>query len=171
MFGSRTLRLLDGAVEAVATAAFIVMFLAALAQVLFRYVLQLPVPWTEELARTLFTWSMLFGIAVAIRRDEHIRVEVLTGRLGPRARAALLLLFHFLVLALLASLARGTAAMLQLTWGNQLISLDWMHEGHLYLVQLAAVALMILSTALGLARNMRMLAIAAGRDGAGARSP
>ena len=157
MSASRSLRLLDSAVEAVATTAFVVMFAAAIGQVVFRYVLHLSVPWTEELARVLFTWSMLLGIAIAIRRNEHINVEVLTIRLPPRGRAALLLLFGILILALLISLARGTLVMIALTWSTYLIALDWLREGWLYVVQLAAIVLMMLYTGLGMAGQARAL--------------
>lgn len=165
MRAARMLRLLDVTVEGVATLAFIAMFVAALAQVLFRYVLHVSVPWTEELARVLFTWSMLLGIAIAIRRDEHIRVELLTRRLSQRGRAALLLVFQLMILALLASLARGTVAMIVLTWDTYLIALDWLREGYLYVVQLAAIALMALYTALRGVDGARVV-VCGGSEGA-----
>lgn len=157
MINVRSLRLLDSAVETMATIAFVIMFAAAVAQVVFRYVLHIPVPWTEELARVLFTLSMLLGIAIAIRRNEHINVDVLLVRLGPRTRAAVLLLFNLLILALLASLVRGTVAMIALTWSTYLIALDWLREGWLYVAQLAALLLMILYSLLRVAEQARAL--------------
>ena len=160
------LRLLDRAVETVATAAFIVMFAAALAQVLFRYVLHLPVPWTEELARVLFTWAMLLGIALAIRTGEHIRVEALADRLPPRGRILLELAFQLLIVLFLLMLARGTLRMMDVTWNNYLIALGWMRTGYLYLAQLIAIGLMLLYLALRIADGFRALG---GRDARDAR--
>lgn len=158
------LRLLDRAVETVATAAFIVMFAAALAQVLFRYVLQIPVPWTEELARVLFTWAMLLGIALAIRTGEHIRVEALADRLPPRARILLELAFQLLIVLFLLMLARGTLRMMDVTWNNYLIALGWMRTGYLYLAQLVAIGLMLLYLALRIADGIRALSGRSARD-------
>lgn len=165
--GFGPLRLLDRTVETVATAAFIVMFAAALAQVLFRYVLQIPVPWTEELARVLFTWAMLLGIALAIRTGEHIRVEALADRLPPRARILLELAFQLLIVLFLLMLARGTLRMMDVTWNNYLIALGWMRTGYLYLAQLIAIGLMLLYLALRIADGVRALG---GRDARDARS-
>jgi len=139
----RPLRYLDWTVEAVATAAFIVMFGATILQVVVRYVLFIPIPWTEELARILFTWSMLLGIAVAIRTRENIRVEALLRRLGVRGRALVELLFGLIILLLLLSLARGTTTMLRVTWDSYMIALDWVRTGYLYAGQLVAIVLMI----------------------------
>jgi TRAP-type C4-dicarboxylate transport system permease small subunit len=139
------LRYLDRTVEAVATAAFIMMVGATMLQVVARYVLLIPIPWTEELARILFSWSMLLGIAVGIRRREHVRVEALLERFPATVRKLLELLFACTILVLLLSLARGTLAMARVTWNSHLIALDWVRTGYLYAAQLAAIALMILA--------------------------
>ena len=140
---SGPLRLLDHIVETVATAAFIVMFAAALLQVLVRYVLHIPVPWTEELARVLFTLAMLLGIALAIRQGEHIQVEALANRLPRRGRLVVEFAFQLLILLLLLVLARGTLRMLAVTWNTHLIALGWLRTGYLYLAQLIALGLML----------------------------
>ena len=43
----------------------------------FRYVLQNPLPWTLPVSRILMIWSALFGIAAALKRSQHMSVEVL----------------------------------------------------------------------------------------------
>lgn len=43
-------------------------------QVLFRYVLHLPLFWTEEFARYCLVWASLLGAAIALKRQEHIAV-------------------------------------------------------------------------------------------------
>ena len=155
------LRVLDRVVETVATAAFIVMFAAALLQVLVRYVLHVPAPWTEELARVLFSWAMLLGIALAIRTGEHIRVEALADRLPARGRVLLELAFQLLIVLFLLVLARGTLRMTAVTWNNPLIALGWMRTGYLYLAQLIAIGLMLLYLAVRIADGVRALG---GRD-------
>ncbi|RPI03324.1 MAG: TRAP transporter small permease [Zetaproteobacteria bacterium] len=142
------MRYLDRTVEAVATAFFIAMFGAALLQVMARYVLFVPIPWTEELARILFSWSMLLGIAVAIRRREHVRVLALLERFPAPLRTALEIAFAVVILLLLLSLARGTLQMARVTWNSHLIALSWVRTGYLYAGQLVAIGLMFLAVVL-----------------------
>lgn len=46
-------------------------------QVIMRYILDIPTTWHDEIARYLVIWGVLLGSAVALRDNEHIRVEVL----------------------------------------------------------------------------------------------
>lgn len=55
-------------------------------QVLFRYVLRVIAPWTEELARYTSIWMVYTGTVVAAVRRDHIKVTVLVDRFGPGAR-------------------------------------------------------------------------------------
>lgn len=48
-----------------------------IAQVFFRFVLILPLPWTEELSRYFFIAMVYFGMSLAIKRDIHVRVEII----------------------------------------------------------------------------------------------
>ena len=47
--------------------------------VVFRYVLNDPLVWTDELAEILFLWLVSFGAVVAYRRDEHMRMTIISG--------------------------------------------------------------------------------------------
>lgn len=138
--------------------AFVGMLLASLGQVLFRYVLEIPVPWTEELARVLFVVAMLLGMAIAIREREHIVVDFLLLKLSPRGRARLACLFDALILAFLLAWARGSAGLIDLNWNSHLVALSWIRVAYLYIAELLAVALMtvfVLADLLAEARGLR----------------
>jgi TRAP-type C4-dicarboxylate transport system permease small subunit len=85
------------------------LFLSAMAvavflEVVFRYVLNLPLFWTEEFARYCLVWSSLLGAAVAFRRGEHIAVAFFVEHLPERPRrffAGVALLFIALILAVM----------------------------------------------------------------------
>lgn len=47
-----------------------------------RYVIDLPVTWTEELARYLMIWAALLAISCGISRREHVAVTALLGKLS-----------------------------------------------------------------------------------------
>ncbi len=63
-----------------------VMFAAFIAQVVFRYVLNLPLAWTEELVTFLWLWGILWGAAFVMRSQDDIRFDMLYNLLSPGAK-------------------------------------------------------------------------------------
>jgi C4-dicarboxylate transporter, DctQ subunit len=63
-----------------------VMFIAFIAQVVFRYVLNKPLGWTDELSTQVWLWGILWGAAFVMRNNEDIRFDMLYNLLpnGPR---------------------------------------------------------------------------------------
>lgn len=163
--GGAWLRGLDTGLLWLAMAAFIVMMLAVLGQILFRYVLEISVPWTEELARLLFVQSMLIGMALAIRRHEHIVVDFLLVRLPPGLRALAGVLFGVVILLLLLLLTTGAASMVGGNWNARLVSLPFVRVGYLYVGLVGCFALMAFYTALGLTARLRSLRAGTGEPG------
>ena len=53
------------------------------AGVIWRYVLDNPLVWTDELAEMLFLWLVSLGAVIALRRGEHMRMTVVVSRLPP----------------------------------------------------------------------------------------
>ncbi|MBM6593139.1 TRAP transporter small permease [Microvirga pudoricolor] len=72
--------------ENVAAAMLAAMFLAFLLQIVFRYVLGLPIGWTHEASAILWIWLVLWGAAVVVTEKEEIRFDIIYGSVGPRAR-------------------------------------------------------------------------------------
>lgn len=66
-------------------------------QVLARYVLKIPISWTEEVARFAFIWMVFVGIAVTERQKAHFRITFLVDRLPPPTRFKLWVLGEVLV--------------------------------------------------------------------------
>jgi len=62
---------------------FAAMTLVAILGVFFRYVMQSPFMWTEEVARYLLVWLGFTAINIALRQDRHIKVEVLQKLVPP----------------------------------------------------------------------------------------
>lgn len=56
------------------------------AQVFSRFVMNSPIGWTEELARILMIWMVFFGSSAAVKRNEHIKIEVFLNRLSDKWR-------------------------------------------------------------------------------------
>jgi TRAP-type C4-dicarboxylate transport system permease small subunit len=77
-----------------------VMFLVVFAQVVFRYVLERPLVWSEELARYLMIWTACLAAAEAYARGSHVGVTVFTSLLPTSVQRWIGRLVH-LVTALL----------------------------------------------------------------------
>lgn len=72
--------------------------------VLVRYVIPLPLPFTEELARYLMIWMALLAVSSGIAYREHIGVEFVFGRLPAPVRRWLALAFDVIAFAFFAAL-------------------------------------------------------------------
>jgi TRAP-type C4-dicarboxylate transport system permease small subunit len=46
-------------------------------QVLSRFVLHIPVPWSEEVMRVLFIWATFLGASLAVKQGAHLSVRAL----------------------------------------------------------------------------------------------
>ncbi len=71
------LNLLRQGAEIVAALLLASVFVVFLLQILFRYVLLMPVGWTVEWVTIAWVWVILFGAAFALRDGELIRLDVL----------------------------------------------------------------------------------------------
>ncbi|MDI3480404.1 MAG: TRAP-type transport system small permease protein [Tepidanaerobacteraceae bacterium] len=55
------------------------MTVVTFAQVFFRFVLNSPLAWSEELARYLFVWITFIGASVALHRWGHFQVDIVVN--------------------------------------------------------------------------------------------
>ena len=74
-------------------------------QVLFRFVLKISVPWTEEMMRALFIYIVFFGLILVERENGEVRTTMLIEKLPYKAYhvwesivSALSILFNVLVI-------------------------------------------------------------------------
>ena len=61
----------------------VVTALALTVQVVWRYIFNMPLTWSEELARYLYVWMTFFGMGYGVRKATHIRMLLLVNRAGP----------------------------------------------------------------------------------------
>lgn len=62
------------------------MFVAFILQIIFRYFLNLPVAWTEEVCVLTWLWGILWGSAFVTHDDEEIRFDMVYGQVSAKTR-------------------------------------------------------------------------------------
>jgi len=91
--------------EAVCVVLLLLICVVVLLQVLSRYLLTVPLSWTEEFARFLLIWMSFLGAVVCLDHKQHLAIDMLTARMPPRfrrlnANMVQLLLILFMTLCL-----------------------------------------------------------------------
>lgn len=82
----------------------LVLAMVVLLQVLFRYVLELPLTWSDEAARHLLVWLSFVGGGIAIAERLHPRVELIDSLGSDSTRRAIEVFVVVLVLLFLGGL-------------------------------------------------------------------
>lgn len=72
--------------EALSVALLAAYTVLVLLQVLFRYVLNQPLFWAEEVIRYGLVWSVMLGSALVAHDRGHVRIDVVGAFAGPAAR-------------------------------------------------------------------------------------
>jgi TRAP-type C4-dicarboxylate transport system permease small subunit len=72
--------------ENVTVALLSVMFASFILQIFFRYVLNNPIGWSEEVIITMWLWTVLWGAAFILSEKEEIRFDIVYSTLSERAR-------------------------------------------------------------------------------------
>lgn len=150
-----------GPEDFVVFAVFWVLAVVVFVQFFTRYVMNDALGWTEEIARYLLIGTGFIGSVMAVRRDSHIRVELLDRWLPVGAARRVRVVVD---LACVAFFAWGTVLawqVFELTRRQNMISLD-LSKGWIYGPVVAAFAAMTVRGVVLLARHRR----AAGRSAA-----
>jgi TRAP-type C4-dicarboxylate transport system permease small subunit len=117
--------------------------------VLFRYVLNRPIAWTEELASLLFAWLTFVGAYVGFRTQSHIRIDTFTMLLPVGFRRSIRGLVHVCVLVLLATFIWQGFSLAVTTWSLEFPALE-ISRSYLYLSLPIGAVLMALAVLIAL---------------------
>ncbi|MGP9683003.1 MULTISPECIES: TRAP transporter small permease [unclassified Brachybacterium] len=100
----------------VAGALLIAVFAIIIFQVFTRYVLNMPLPWSEEVARLLVVWLTFVGAGFVASRNAHIAVDILAVYL-PRKLATATQIFSMLTVVAASAYMVWAAISLMLLTG------------------------------------------------------
>src|SRR3954464_841676 len=72
--------------ENIAVALLSLMFACFIIQIFFRYILNNPVGWTEEVIVTTWLWTVLWGAAFILGEAEEVRFDIIYSNISENAR-------------------------------------------------------------------------------------
>lgn len=98
----KPVRLLRKAADVVAVAFIATMFVSFLLQIFFRYVLNRPLGWTEEVTVLCWVWVVLWTAAFILSDREEVRFDIVYGAVPPPVRRAFTLVSSVALVILLA---------------------------------------------------------------------
>lgn len=115
--------------------------------VTFRYVLNNPLPWPEELASLLFAWMTFVGAYVGVRHGNHISINTLVIFLPQGLRRAVARFAEMFVLVLLALFTYQGFRYTLRTWSLEFPAME-ISRGYLYAALPIGAFLMMIGVAL-----------------------
>lgn len=128
---SRPERLAAALFEGVAVALMALLLAAVGWSVLARQVLHIPVPWATEVSAALCLWLVATGSVAAWARREHIVIDVLLRRLGPKGRRGMGVVIEVGSLVLFAVVLDGAVKMMSVSANNVTtalqVSFTWLY--------------------------------------------
>jgi TRAP-type C4-dicarboxylate transport system permease small subunit len=104
VFAQKLRGFLEACEEILLAGAMIGALLALSLQVVSRYILGLPLAWTEELARYCFVWAVFIGASQVMRYREHIAITLVTDMMPRRVQQAVALVMNLLMIVFLCVL-------------------------------------------------------------------
>lgn len=122
---------------------FFAVLLLVNAQIVFRFVFSISVPWTEEVSRLLFVYVVYLGAAVAYHERSMITIDTLAVMGGSRL-AWLRPLVAAVVLFIVGFLFAASIPMVMAVWDTSLSTVAWISNGWAYLALTVSFGLMLL---------------------------
>lgn len=104
------------------TVLFSILILVCFLQVLFRFILNLPLAWTEELSRYVFILMVYLGASAAALEGKHVRVELIDSILPAHIARGLSVVVQMLCAAISLVIAFNIKGMILNSYKAQQLS-------------------------------------------------
>jgi len=86
----------------VAVVLIALMFVCFLLQIAFRYVLNQPLGWTEEVTVLCWVWVVLWGASFILSDDDEVRFDIVSNAVSPATRRAFTIVSSIVLVILFA---------------------------------------------------------------------
>lgn len=115
-----------------------------LLQIVSRFLVFMPLSWSQELLQYLNIWLVFLGAAVAVKEQAHIKIDLLV-EFFPSGFSKFFRIFSYLVSVILVCLVAGQAYTLMGKTMNKCIGSFPVPMGYFYLSLLVGCSLMALN--------------------------
>jgi C4-dicarboxylate transporter DctQ subunit len=105
--------------------------------------LEIASPWADESACLFFIWTVFLSAAIGLKRNVHIRIDILLIRIPQRVREVLLFVLNLLCLAFCGGVLSGVYQMMRAVMVMHSPALE-LSMVYFYLPLLIGFAMMIL---------------------------
>ena len=122
----------ESTIDWLAVALMFMIFFLGLAQVIWRWVLNDPITWSEELIQLTYVWVCYLGWAIATRKDSHIRITALMNALPKNGQKVLQILCHILVIAFSVLMVKYGIELLGVASRRTAVSMTWLNYATVY---------------------------------------
>lgn len=95
---------------------FALMVIFIFLQIIMRFIVGHSLVWSEELGKFIFVWLSWLGISIGERRNEHIKITLLTDRLSPKLQKIFEIIAYLILLAILAVIIYYAVILVDFQW-------------------------------------------------------
>jgi TRAP-type C4-dicarboxylate transport system permease small subunit len=125
--------------------AMIILIAITLWQITCRFILYIPVQWSEEVVRLAFVWLIFLGSAMACKEGTHLVLDVISERLRPKNKLRLQTMVLLAMLIIEATIFYASAQYVLRSFGKTLVTLP-IPSNFMYMAGPISVALMFFFT-------------------------
>ena len=90
-------KFVDGLTRAVMSISSLLVFVITFLQVICRFVLKSPLPWSTDILRLAFTYLVFWGAAWCVKEKEHLNVDVVLTAMPVKMRRIVELLINIVL--------------------------------------------------------------------------
>lgn len=101
----RATRFFSNGIEVLSVLAFAALFIIFMVQIFYRYILNHPLSWTQEVSEILYVWIVCVGAATIVSEREHVSFSLIYASVrAPTRRMFAIIGTGFVTLVFLATL-------------------------------------------------------------------
>jgi C4-dicarboxylate transporter DctQ subunit len=132
-----------------------IVFAIMVLQVLCRVVLKVAMPWSDEMARSVYIMVVFIGAAAVMKDDGHIKVDVLLQFLPPVGKRIFRIIASLCTIPFIVIVAIGAFTSAKMYWHTILPSIWWLTVGHLNLILAFCCILMVFYSILNIINDIK----------------
>lgn len=130
--------------DGITMAIFVAMVLVVVLQIIFRFILRISVPWTEELSRLLFIYIGFFGTAIAVREKELIVIDLLLQRVPAKVQKILNVCIYILSFSFFTILLIGGIRVYRKVKETYFATMSFVSNGWIYIALIIGMGMTLL---------------------------